>query len=140
METVTSMSSRSLQYYVVARRWSSDIEFFKIETAFLHRLLDNYFLRLCEREYIEQLEQTGMKLLKLEREESLADLLINEQLKYVELMAEDIIYENADELAVNQVKLEYLMTNLTRDYREVKKELFTLVEATMREDKREGLR
>jgi hypothetical protein len=140
METITAMSSRSLQYYVVAKRWASDIEFFKIETAFLHRLLDDYFIRLCEREYIEQLEQAGMKLLKLEREECMADLLITEQMKYVELMAEDIIYENADELAVNQVKLEYLMTNLTYDYREVKKELFTLVESVMREDKREGLR
>ncbi|MEO6849171.1 MAG: hypothetical protein ABI203_04355 [Mucilaginibacter sp.] len=138
METLTAMSSRSLQYYVIAKHWASDIEFFKIETAFLHRLLDKYFLRLCERDYMDKLELTGLKLLKLEKEECQAHLMLAEQLRCIELMAEDFIHENADELAVNQVKLEYLINNLTNDYREVKKEMFTLVETVMKDDKRES--
>ncbi len=135
MGTITSMSARSLQYYVIDRRWASDIEFFKIETAFLHRLLDDYFVRLCNPVHIDQLKYVGKNLLKLEKEECQADLLITEQLKNVELMTEDIIPENADELTVNQVKLEYLMTNLIREYREVKQELFALVESVMVENK-----
>jgi hypothetical protein len=135
MGTITSMSARSLQYYVIGRRWASDIEFFKIETAFLHCLLDDYFMRLCNPAYIDQLKHVGKNLLKLETEEYRADLLISEQLKNVELMTEDIIPENADELTENQVRLEYLMSNLIREYREVKKELFALVESAMRENK-----
>jgi hypothetical protein len=135
MGTITSMSARSLQYYVICRRWASDIEFFKIETVFLHRLLDDYFVRLCNPAHIDKLKHVGKNLLKLETEEYRADLLITEQLKNVELMTEDIIPENAEELTVNQVRLEYLMTNLILEYREVKKELFALVESAMHENK-----
>ena len=35
MGTTTAMSARSLQYYVIATRWASDLEFFKAETVFL---------------------------------------------------------------------------------------------------------
>jgi hypothetical protein len=46
MESTTTMSVRSLQYYVIARRWASDLDFFKIEAAFLHHLMDDYFIPL----------------------------------------------------------------------------------------------
>lgn len=135
MGYATAMSARSLQYYVIARRWASDLEFFKIETAFFHRLLDDYFIRLCNKAYFEKFKQTGKELLKLEEESSHADVLLSRQLKHVELMAEDIIPENAEELAVDQVQLEYIMANLTRDYRDVKKALFELMENVLRDNK-----
>ena len=64
--------------------------------------------------------------------------LFTRQLQHVELMAEDIIPENAEDLAVEQVQLEHLMTNkLTRDYRDaVKKSLFQLVENVLKNNKR----
>jgi len=135
MGTTTAMSARSLQYYVIARRWASDLEFFNIETAFFHRLMDDYFIRLCDKAYFEQFKHTGKELLKLEEESARASALLSLQLKHVELMAEDIIPENAADLAVDQVRLEYLMTNLTRDYREVKRALFQLVERILKEDR-----
>lgn len=41
METQTTLSARSLQYYAVTRKWASDIEFFQFETAFLENLLND---------------------------------------------------------------------------------------------------
>jgi hypothetical protein len=134
MKTITTMSVRSLQYYVIARRWASDLEFFKIETAFLHRLMDDYFIPLCDKTYFEKFKQTGKNLLRLEADSNKADILLTDQLKHVELMAEDIIPEDAEELAVNQVQLEYLMNNLTHEYRDVKKQLFELVESIIKEN------
>jgi hypothetical protein len=132
MGFATAMSARSLQYYVIAKRWSSDLEFFKIEAAFFHRLMDDYFIRLCDQAYFEQFKRTGRELLKLEEEGARAGILLSQQLKHVELMAEDIIPENAEELAVNQVHLEHLMSNITRDYRDVKRSLFQLVEHVLK--------
>ncbi|MFI5136458.1 MAG: hypothetical protein ACHQIM_01440 [Sphingobacteriales bacterium] len=134
MGTSSAMSSRSLQYYVTARRWSSDLEFFKIETAFLHRLMDDYFVPLCDKTYFEKFKTAGKELLKLEKESARADNLLIDQLKQVELMAEEIIPENAEDLAANQVQLESLMTRLTLDYRDVKKQLFELVESVIRDN------
>jgi len=128
------MSSRSLQYYVTARQWSSDVEFFKIETAFLHRLMDDHFVPLCDKTYFEKFKTAGKELLKLEKESLSADNLLNHQLKMVELMAEGIVPEDAEDLAANQVQLESLMTRLILDYRDVKKQLFALVESLIREN------
>ena len=41
METQTTLSALSLQYYAVTRKWASDIEFFQFETAFLENLLND---------------------------------------------------------------------------------------------------
>jgi hypothetical protein len=42
-------------------------------------------------------------------------------------MSEDIIPEDTDALTSTQVKLAYFMTNLTREFRQVKQDLFSLV-------------
>jgi len=131
METITAMSARSLQYYVIARHWLSDLDFYRIETSFLYRLLDDYFTRLADRDHIERFGAVSARLIVLETDEKETRELLTRQLKKVELMAEDVIPESADELAAAQVKLEYLITNLTAEYREVKKELFDLVESVM---------
>jgi hypothetical protein len=90
---------------------------------------------LCDKTYFEKFKHTGKDLLKLEEDSNKAQKLLTDQLKYIELMAEDIIPENAEELAVNQVQLEYFMNNLTREYRDVKKQMFELVESVIRENK-----
>ena len=46
MQPTISNPDRTLQYYVIARKWLSDMDFFKIETAYLHRLMDDYIVRL----------------------------------------------------------------------------------------------
>jgi hypothetical protein len=133
METPIAMSARSLQYYVIARRWLSDLEFFKIETSFLHRLLDSNISRLQDNDHIEKLITTGKTLQKLEQME--VDDLLKNQITQLELMAEDIIPEDTEALASTQVQLEYFMTNLTREFRLVKQELFNLILDVEHEDK-----
>jgi hypothetical protein len=127
METITAMSSRSLQYYVISRRWVADLEFFRTETQFLQRLLDDHFTQLCNEDHIDKLREVSKKLVVLEQDEQQVDKLLTRQLKNIELMAEDVMPEDADALAGTQVQLEYLVTNLTREYRGIKKELFNLV-------------
>jgi hypothetical protein len=127
MESAGHISSRSLQYYVIGRHWASDLEFFRIETAFLHRLLEDHFIPLCNQAHISELTRVGMKLYHLEKEESQVSKLLSDQLKQLELMAEDIIPEDVEELAESQVNLEGWVANLMNDYRETKKEIFALV-------------
>jgi hypothetical protein len=132
METINPMSSRSLQYYVIARRWTSDLEFFKIETHFFEHLLDDHFTQLCNEEHIDKLRAISKKLTVLTHDEQQAGELLSNQLKHLELMAEDVLPEDSDSLASTQVQLEYLRTNLTREYREIKKELFPLITSVIR--------
>lgn len=132
METAPSLSSRSLQYYVMARHWASELEFFKVETAFFHRLLDDYIVYLTSANYAEKLKISGNQLLKLEADERQLDELLTGQIRQLELMAEDVIPEDAESLATMQIKLERLTTDLMKAYQAAKKQLFVLVESAMR--------
>jgi hypothetical protein len=135
MEHGIDLSGRAVQYYALSRQWKSDLEFFRIETAFLHRLLDDYFSRLLAPTYIERLKEAGKELYKLEKDESQANKLIDGQLTQLDLAAEAVIPEEKEILATKHLQLEQLMTCLTTAYREVKKHLFELVEQVINESK-----
>jgi len=125
MQSTTSISSRSLQYYVIARRWLSDLEFFKIEASYLQKLLDMHIAHLQDINHIHKLIATGKALKHLQDME--VEELLTRQVRLLELMSEDIIPEDTDALASTQVKLAYFMINLTREFRQVKQDLFNLV-------------
>ncbi|HZY38371.1 MAG TPA: hypothetical protein VFE53_17055 [Mucilaginibacter sp.] len=131
MQSSASISTRSLQYYAIARHWVSDLEFFRIETAFLHKIMDDHFVPLAAGSHVKDFIETGKKLLELEKSETRLNALLDEQLIHLELMAEDVIPEDVEELEGKQVHLEKVMNNLTNEYRQVKKEMFTLVERVM---------
>lgn len=131
METALSLSARSQQIYVLCRHWESDLEFFRIETAFLHRLLDDYFVQLLSPEYFEDLKESTQKLFELEKEENSLRQQITTHMKQVELAAEHVAPEDAEKLADDQATIEALLLKLINDYREVKKEMFALVEKAM---------
>lgn len=128
METHNAMSARSIEYYVISRKWVADLDFYKIETAFFHRLIEDHFIRLSAPENIDALRAAGKKLLQLEVEIGNADKRLTDQIKQIELMAEDIVVEDAGALAVNQVQLEKIMGDITHQFREVKISLFGLLE------------
>jgi len=126
METMLSISSRSLQYYVIAKRWFSDLEFFRIEARFLNLLLErNMLAHLHDKPHLKQLIAVNKELKQLQ--ELVRDDLLNGQITQLELMAEDVIPEDAESLAATQVNLEYFMTDVTRRFRAVKREIFDLV-------------
>lgn len=135
MGYVTTFSTSSLKQYVIVRRWTSDIEFFKIETAFLHRLLDEHFIGLCSSNLVERLKQVGAELLDLEKNESKAGKKLHYQLRELGWIAKNLISENKDRLLASQVEIEYMMVNLIRQYHEVKKEIFSLIEEIRHENK-----
>ena len=129
METSISLSAHSQQYYVICRHWQSDMEFFKIETAFLHRLPADYFVRLLSPEFFDRLKETSQKLFRLEKDENSLSQQLAAHIKQLELAAENVIPEDTEKLADTQATLEPLVLNLINEYRDVKKEMFALVES-----------
>jgi hypothetical protein len=125
MDTMLLNSSRTLQFYVVAKRWSADLEFFRLESSFLQHLLDRYIDQFIGQPKWQQMVKASRDLGELER---LVDIdLLTHQLTQLELVAEDVIPEDVDALTASQVKLEQLMARLTHRFRDVKQEVFTLV-------------
>lgn len=134
MENVTEISDRSAEYHVIAKRWKSDLEFFKIESAFLHSLQqDYYFTKKEDYNNTEFLQKAGDHLLNLQQDIIYADTQVNAQLHQLTLVAENILNENSRELALTNATVGHLMIKLTHKYQAIKKDFFTSVEGVFRE-------
>jgi predicted nuclease with TOPRIM domain len=135
MENVTEMSDRAEQYYISTKRWVSDLEFFQIETDFLRHLQQDYFIRLFEPTDVEKLKDIGNKLLKLQLDMKDAHMQCSMQLDRLSQIAENEVAEDISYLAIENNALSDLISSLTAEYYDVKKELFKLAEGVMRENK-----
>jgi len=134
MPHIKNLSARSLQYYVISKKWALDLEFFKFEISFLKQLTHENFVKASE-ETTVILRQLRDNLLNLERDNEHAFELLEEQSRLLELAAEDIIPEDIDELASKQIHLEYLMSTLTADFRAIKKEVYQVISLQMVKNK-----
>lgn len=128
METLNSLSARSLQYFVIAKKWSSDLEFYKIEIKFLRTLLENNYFILQNNGEKDTVKRINNDLMLLDVEKNQLERALNEQIQQLELMAEDVIPEDAVQVAGKQIRLEYLVTDLFSEYKDLKREIFYLVQ------------
>ena len=135
MENITEMSDRAEQYYISTNRWVSDLEFFQVEADFLRNLQQDYFISLSEPVDIEKLKDIGNKLLKLQLNMKDAHKECSLQLDRLTQIAENKATEDISYLSVKSNSLSDLISNLTQEYFDVKKELFQLAENIMREKK-----
>jgi len=134
VENVTEISERSAEYHVIAKRWKSDLEFFKVESSFLGRLKqDYYFTCLSAYRHTEELQREAQKLLKLQDDILWVEAHVDAQLHQLTQVAENEVEENPKKLALTNATVGNLMTSLTHEYQEVKKQFFTSVETIFRE-------
>jgi len=132
METLNSLSARSLQYLVIAKKWSSDLEFYKIEIKFLRSLLGVNFITLLNNGDRETVKNINSDLARLDEEKTQLEFALNDQIKHLELMAEDVIPEDATQVSGKQIRLEYMVADLFSEYKDLKREIFYMVqEASM---------
>lgn len=135
MKTANTISAISQQYYIMAEHWASDLEFYKLETVFLRGLLEDHFMELCEQKYLEELKRSGKLLMDLDKEEYECEQLINLQLTKLGLLAKYSLLDNKEELRISQLEIEGIVMNLTRDYQNIKKGIFKLIEDLLKENK-----
>ena len=128
METLNSLSARSLQYFVIAKKWSSDLEFYKIEIKFLRTLLENNYFILQNNEEKDTVKRINNDLMLLDVEKNLLEHALGEQIQQLELMSEDEIPEDVAQVAARQIGLEYMVTELFSEYKDLKREIFYLVQ------------
>ena len=128
MGTLTSLSSRSLQYYVISRKWLSDLEFYKFETVFLHSLLDEQFFYLPNNSERAKVADLNNELTKFEADKDHLERSLCEQIRQLELMSEDVIPEDTGSLAGKQIGLEHMVTDMMSEYKHLKLKIFTMVQ------------
>ena len=128
METSIKTSQREEQYYALSKQWLADLEFFKIETAFFHRLIDDHFAELSKQENLGKFKEIGHKLYGLERDESELNRLLDKHMKELVAAIEHQNAESNAQLSDKHAEIENLTSKLVKEYRDVKTELFSMIE------------
>jgi len=128
MKKPVKLSSKTSRYYVIAERWISDLDFFKVESNFFHHLLDKYANSSSSTAHLEKLKKLGRELKVLEEERQKVEILVDEMLSQIALVAEDKVPENLQKIETSHTTLDLLMVDIIKKYRELKRELFNTVE------------
>jgi len=140
MKIINTISEVSQQYAIMADHWAADLEFFKLETSFLRGLLEDHFMELCDKRYIEELKRFGKLLMDLDKEEYECDQLISLQLAKLGLLTKYSLLDNEEKLREAQVEIEKIMKTITQEYRRVKKDVFKLLEELFKNKKLRRMR
>jgi hypothetical protein len=88
MDNNFALSNRSLQYYVIAKRWSSDLEFYDFELDFLDSLLKSKITQQLNQIYKDRLKYMLDGLHSLKDTIRQTGILLQMQLKLFDMMAE----------------------------------------------------
>jgi hypothetical protein len=131
METITSLSSRSLQYYAIARKWKARLEFISLEVNFLRYLIDEHLFSPPDTNLRRAACDMKDRLISLEFQKNTLYETIKGQLFQLELMAEDVVAEDVSELVATQIGLEYRIDEISAEYRELKKQIFALIKGIL---------
>ena len=126
---------RSVSYYVHARRWLSELEFFQLEVSFLGRLLADYFIRLtADRQCCQKLKGSEENLVKLEKEISELAMQLQEHIHLIDRESRRPA-GGGEALAARQVAMDIRIAKLTGRYRHTKCKLFDVVAAIVSKNK-----
>lgn len=134
MKILINTPSRSSQYFAMAKRWSANLSFHQMEAVFLHRLLDDYFLKLSEPQYIEQVTEIKGKICSINEQCRKTVDLLSIQVGMLNLLTNNVFAVDSQILEAKQLRLEYWMTDLDSSFRQVKKLLFGLIEEVVQND------
>lgn len=128
MEPISGGTFRSVQFYAVAQRWKTELDFFSSEAKFLHDLFETYQSIYFSHFFRDMIRAMDEQLGKLECSCHKIDKALTLQLKVLELMVGGVVKENTALLESRQVKLENCMAVLHSETRELKRSLFAFVE------------
>ena len=134
METISEGTFRSVQFYAVAQRWKTELDFFSSEAKFLHDLFETYASIYFSHFFRDMIREMDQQLSKLEGRCHKIDKALTLQLKVLELMVGGVVKENTGHLESRQIKLENGVASLHSEAREIKKSLFDFVELAKRCD------
>jgi septal ring factor EnvC (AmiA/AmiB activator) len=131
MKTIDQDEDVAIHGYTIVNQWAVDNTFFRIETVFLHHLLNDLITRCPETEKVKKFRQAKIDLYQLEAYERYIEELLEQQMKDLSGVVKDSLDVDAD-LAAKQKKLQKLMAGLTLEYRAFKQILFALSKEEMK--------
>jgi len=132
METIDQDTDAAMEDYTIVNQWAADNTFFRIETVFLHHLLDDLIARCPETDKVKKFRQVKIDLYQLEAHEQHINGILKQQMKNLAEIVKGTFTLIDIDIVAKHKQLEKLMAGLTLEYRAFKQILFALSKEEMK--------
>jgi hypothetical protein len=123
------------ELYILTQHWKKDLDFYKDDLRFLHRLIDKYFIWITEKENLDSVRKIGTNLLNIS--DKCKDLLhkISKHILQLGELVENSDKEQSRIFRLEHEHLEDEIAYFVKSYRENRKEVFTITEYVVDNEK-----
>ena len=135
MKNKESLIDDLMRQAVIVKHWQSDVAFFQDEIYFLATLMDTYLKWLMIDENIGRTRVVASQVAKTGNECKLLDQQLRRHLEAISSAIKERSPEADKELMQEQERLESVFTKYVKEFREIKKEVFSLTERVMESEK-----
>lgn len=114
------------ELYALTQHWASDLAFYGDDLRFLHHLLKSYYMWLFLEERADQGSKVAKRLAMLESRRDALARQTQEHLSHLADLIDDPFKYDSQKFRGDHAVLEEEITHFVKDFRECKKEAFTL--------------
>jgi cysteinyl-tRNA synthetase len=129
-----SYTAEYQKLYVLTEHWKSDLEFYQGDLRFLHHLIDKYFVWFAHKEHLDEMRNLASRLSEIAEK---CNGLLAKTSKHLSHLAELIDYPfkyDSHKFRTKHEELENEITSFLKQFREIKKETFTVSEQVIEKD------
>lgn len=127
------------ELYVLTNHWKSDLLFFKDDLKFMHRLIDKYFIWITEEGNLHDVQKIGNAILK---NTQVCDGLlksVQEHLSHLANLIDEPFKNDSGKFRDEHQELEDDITLFTKSVRDNRKELFSVTERVLNDERLENM-
>jgi hypothetical protein len=116
------------ELYILTGHWKSNLDFHKDEILFLKNLIGKYFIWITKESSLPVVRKMNNQLFKLHMRQEDLVYRLKKHLTRLELLMENAFSQDEAKSREEHSKLEDQLARFTKDFRNQKKEIFTLTE------------
>lgn len=116
------------QLYILTEKWKSDFEFYRFEFIFLKKLLDKYFIWINDDNNVLQVEKLAVKINQAEQNRFVLNAKSIKHLRHIEEIIDNEFAYDAQIFRDEHEQLEEDIVEFNKNFKELKKEVFTITE------------
>lgn len=125
--------------FILSEHWKSDLAFFQDEVAFFSLLLDKYLLTLIDNNHIDHTRHLVTGLTEFEKKRLALGEQVNKHLLSLRNLVQDPFAQDSQVVRNQHEQLEAAIADFTKNFRTLKKEVFSLAESAMTSEKAKHL-
>ncbi|EHQ29233.1 hypothetical protein [Mucilaginibacter paludis] len=127
------------QIYIETGHWLNDMSFYDDEIRFLKAVLDKYFILLLSDEHVNRVQLISAHLGKTDVIKSLIKDEILKHRENLDATLKNSVPNREDFLALEHTRLRDELTEMTRNFKDVKHEIFKISEVAIKSEKLSNL-